>query len=250
MLSWPCLLAYLSSLAQTGNILTTSWNNSLLIDLHSHSYPKSDDGFMGVDELIEGTKSKGLDGVCLTDHDIFWSPDEVRALSRRHNFLVIPGCEINTDTGHVIVFGLDHYTFGLHKPDFLHGMVLQDGGVLIAAHPYRRRFLEEPARRPSARAEMLDRASGDGFFGICDAIEGINGRATEVETDFSLDLVGRLEMKMTGGSDAHKVEQLGTAATLFQRDITGLEDLIEELKGGRFQAVDLRNGRKTGASAF
>ena len=222
----------------------------MLIDLHTHSYPKSDDCFMGVDELIEGARSKGLDGICLTDHDIFWSPDEVRALTRRHNFLVLPGCEINTDTGHVIVFGLHRYIFGLHKPDFLHGMVLQDGGVLIAAHPYRRRFLEEPARQPSARAEMLDRASGDGFFGICDAIEGINGRANEVQTDFSLDLGSRLAMKMTGGSDAHRVEQLGTAATLFQREITGLVDLIEELKGGRFQAVDLRNGHDTGPSAL
>ena len=124
----------------------------MLIALHTHSYPKSDDGFMGVDELIEGAKSKGLDGVCLNDHDVFWSPDEIRALTRRRNFLVLPGCEINTDTGHVIVFGLDRYIFGLHKPDFF----ARDGGVLIAAHPYRRRFLEEPARQPSARAEMQD----------------------------------------------------------------------------------------------
>ena len=222
----------------------------MLIDLHTHSYPKSDDGFMGVDELIEGAKSKGLDGVCLTDHDVFWSADEVRTLTRGHNFLVLPGCEINTDTGHVIVFGLDQYIFGLHKPDFLHEMVMRDGGVLIAAHPYRRRFLEEPARQPSARDEMLDRASNDGFFGICDAIEGINGRANDVQTDFSLDLGNRLAMKMTGGSDAHRVEQLGTAATRFQRKISGLVDLIEELKGGRFQAVDLRNGHETGTSAL
>ncbi|PKB78205.1 MAG: hypothetical protein BZY88_19435 [SAR202 cluster bacterium Io17-Chloro-G9] len=219
----------------------------MLIDMHTHSYPKSDDGFMGVDDLIEESKSKGLDGVCLTDHDVFWSDEEVSTLTRRHNFLVLPGCEINTDTGHVIVFGLDRYIFGLHKPDFLRGMVTQGGGVLIAAHPYRRRFLEEPAQKPSARAEMLDRACNDGFFAICAAIEGINGRANDLQTDFSLDLGNRLEMKMTGGSDAHRVDQLGTAATRFQREITGLDDLIQELKGGRFQAVDLRNGHEAGA---
>ena len=222
----------------------------MLIDLHTHSYPKSDDGFMGVDELIDESKSKGLDGVCLTDHDVFWSEDEIRALNQRHNFLVLPGCEINTDNGHVIVFGLDRYVFGLHKPDFLHGTLLRDGGVLIAAHPYRRRFLEEPAQQPSARTEMLDRASSDGIFGICAAIEGINGRANELQTGFSFDLGNRLEMKMTGGSDAHRVDQLGTAATRFEREITGLADLIEELKGGRFQAVDLRNGHETGAGAL
>lgn len=221
----------------------------MLIDLHTHSYPKSDDGFMGVDELISGAKIQGLDGVCLTDHDAFWSPDEVRSLCRRHDFLVLPGCEINTDTGHVVVFGLDRYVFGLHKPDFLQNMVRRDGGVLIAAHPYRRRFLEEPAREPSARQEMLDRATHDGFFNICIAIEGINGRANDVQTQFSLDLGQRLSMRMTGGSDAHRVDQLGTAATLFQRKITGLPDLIQELQAGRFQGVDLRNGHETGHTA-
>ena len=149
----------------------------MLIDLHTHSYPKSDDGFMGVDDLIEGAKSHGLDGVCLTDYDAFWSMDEVRCLGRKHDFLLLPGCEINTDTGHVIVFSLERYVFGLHKLDFLRQEVRRDGAVIIAAHPYRRRFLEEPARQPSAREEMLDRATGDEFFGICNAIESINGRA-------------------------------------------------------------------------
>ena len=45
---------------------------------------------------------------------------------------------------------------------------------------------------------------------------------------------------MTAGSDAHKVEQIGTVATEFYRPVTGLEDLIRELKEGRYQPVDLR----------
>ena len=60
----------------------------------------------------------------------------------------------------------------------------------------------------------------------------------------------RDEDSLTGGSDAHRVEQLGTAATRFQREITGLVDLIEELRGGRFQAVDLRNAHETGNGAL
>ena len=74
---------------------------------------------MGVDDLIQAAKVAGLDGVCLTEHDAFWDMHEVNALSRRHDFLVLPGSEINTDTGHVLVFGLQRYVFGLHKPAFL-----------------------------------------------------------------------------------------------------------------------------------
>ena len=211
----------------------------MLIDLHTHTYPKSDDSFVGIDELIERAKAIGLDGICLTEHDFFWSADEVRELSRRHEFLVLPGCEINTDTGHAIVFGLDHYVFGFHKPDFLRDAVQRRGGVIIAAHPYRRRFLEDPGWKPEARREMLERASGDKFFEFCDAIEGINGRGNPMQNRFSQDLGDRLGTRMTGGSDAHRAEQLGTAATRFEERITGLEDLIRELRAGRFQAERL-----------
>jgi predicted metal-dependent phosphoesterase TrpH len=214
----------------------------LLIDLHTHTYPKSDDSFMGVDDLIDTTKRLGLDGVCLTEHDVFWSKDEVRALGKKHDFLVLPGCEINTDAGHILVFGLGQYVFGLHKPDFVRQMVDRQGGVIVSAHPYRRRFLEEPARQPEARADMLARAVADGFFRSCDALEGINGRGTGPENLFSQDLVSTLCLNSTGGSDAHRLEQLGTAATRFEKRISGLDDLIGEMRAGRFSAVNLRNG--------
>lgn len=215
----------------------------MLIDLHTHSYPKSDDSFMGVDDLVVAAKAAGIDGICLTEHDTFWSAEETGALSRRHDFLVLPGCEINTDTGHVLVFGLEEYLFGLHKPDYLRQAAAREGAVIVAAHPYRRRFLAEPGRAPEARTEMLERASADGFFRICDAIESINGRGTDMDNRFSRDLAELLGTKMTGGSDAHRPEQLGTAATRFQRPIGGLDDLIRELRAGRFRPVDLRNGR-------
>jgi predicted metal-dependent phosphoesterase TrpH len=221
----------------------------VLIDLHTHSYPKSDDSFAAVDDLIDKAKSACLDGICLTDHDFFWSNDEVRDLARRHDFLVLPGCEINTDTGHVLVFGLDRYVFGMHKPDFLVNAVRQREGAMIAAHPYRRRFLEDPGHLPEARQEMLDRASGDEFFGSCDGIEGINGRGKDVQNLFSQDLAERLGIKMTGGSDAHRVEQIGTAATAFERKITGLDDLIQEIKAGRFRAETLINSQEASRSA-
>ena len=214
----------------------------VLIDLHTHTYPQSDDSFMAVDDLIDTAKSHGLDGICLTDHDTFWSMDRVRELSLKHEFLVLPGCEINTDTGHVLVFGLDEYVFGLHKPSFLLEKVSSKSGVMIAAHPHRRRFLEDPGHKPEAREEMLQRAHGDDFFQMCHAVEGFNGRATEVQNSFSRELGERLGAKMSAGSDAHRLEQVGTAATYFEEKITGLADLIKQIKFGKFKPVDLRNG--------
>ncbi len=192
---------------------------------------------MSVDELIEAAKTRGLDGVCLTEHDAFWSEEEIRTLSQRHGFLVLGGTEINTDAGHVLVFGLDQYEFGMHKPPVLRARVDQVNGVIIGAHPYRRRFLAEAAGDPEARRGMLDRATGDQFFSVCDAVEGVNGRGKPAENLFSQDLASILSLHVCGGSDAHRLEQMGSAATRFQSKIGNLEDLILELRMGRFEPV-------------
>ena len=81
----------------------------MLIDLHTHTHPLSHDSLLSPDELIEAAKAARLDGVCLTEHDFFWDPTEVAALRKRHNFLVIPGIEVNTEDGHIVVFGLDRF---------------------------------------------------------------------------------------------------------------------------------------------
>ena len=196
---------------------------------------------MSVDELIEGSKSLGLDAICLTDHDAFWTTEQIDDLSNSHNFLIIPGCEINTEAGHVLAFGLSKYEFGMHKPEFLQACVDKAGGAMIAAHPYRRRFIEEPAEKPGVREEMLERAGGDEFFQMCQGLEALNGRGLSIQNQFSLDLGGMLSVSMTAGSDAHKVEQIGTVATEFERPVSCLADLIKELRAGRFHPVDLRN---------
>ena len=215
---------------------------ALLIDLHTHSYPMSDDSFLSVDELIEGCKAAGLDGVCLTDHDAFWSDEQTRELSRRHEFLVLPGSEINTDAGHVLTFGLNRYEFGMHKPEYLRACVEREGGVLIAAHPYRRRFLEDPGRVPEARAEMLERAAADPFFELCEAVEALNGRGSVEQNRYAADLGAELSLPFVAGSDAHRTAQMGTAATEFHGKVECLGDLIRLLKEGRCRPVELRSG--------
>ena len=111
---------------------------------------------------------------------------------------------------------------------------------MIAAHPYRRRFIEEPAGRPGVRNEMLEKASQDIFFQMCQGIEVLNGRGLTIQNEFSQELGGILCTNMTAGSDAHKVEQIGTVATEFQRPISCLQDLIQELRGGNYEPIDLR----------
>ena len=48
-----------------------------------------------------------------------------------------------------------------------------------------------------------------------------------------------MAMPGTAGSDAHARTDIGRCATEFERRIETIEDLIDELKAGRFRAVDL-----------
>ena len=211
----------------------------LIIDIHTHTFPTSDDSSLSPDQLVEKAKSIGLGGVCITDHDGFWQPEEIEALSRRHDFPVFPGCEVTTEEGHLLVYGLRKYIFGMHRAAFVRGLVDAAGGAIVVAHPYRRTYRAEAAANPEAYDDMLERACENTVFPMVDAVEVLNGRGSEQENAFSRDIARQFGMGGTGASDAHKLEDLGTCATEFRSDIRCLEDFIAELRGGRFSPVVL-----------
>ena len=194
---------------------------------------------MSPDELVEAAMASGLDGICITEHDYFWSQEEIDELARRHRFLVLPGCEINTDAGHVLVFGLNEYEFGMHHPEHLRRLVDAKDGATVAAHPYRRRYQRGVEYLSDAYEALLAQASSDPMFSLCDGVEAVNGRAGEDENEFSLRLGHRLALSLAAGSDAHRREQVGRAATRFHRPVRDLADLIRELRAGRFEPASL-----------
>ena len=210
----------------------------MLIDLHTHTKPLSWDSYLEPDDLIERSRAAGLDGICLSEHDYFWKPEDVAELAKRHDYLVLPAIEINTDDGHILAYGLDKYVYGMHRSHELARHVEKMNGAMIAAHPYRRQmpwYVEDER----GYEEALVRASRNTAYQYCAALEAINGRGSTKETEFSRRLVELMGLRGTAGSDAHARIDIGRCATRFERDIGTIEDLIEELKAGRFEAVDL-----------
>jgi predicted metal-dependent phosphoesterase TrpH len=205
----------------------------LLIDLHTHTQPLSHDSFITADDLVDAAKATGLDGVCLTEHDFFWEPEEVADLRKRHAFLVIPGIEVNTEDGHIVVFGLERYVYGMHRMAELSELVDAAGGVMIAAHPYRRQLPFE-LRNDGDWSDALERATANPAYAHVAAIEAWNGRGSDRENGFSCEIATRLGARQVAASDAHGVADVGKCATEFEREIYDVGDLIAELKAGRF----------------
>ncbi len=207
----------------------------MIIDIHTHTYPTSDDSLLTPEDLIDEARRIGLDGVCLTDHDRFWEPDDIVALSKKHDYLVIPGCEVSTEEGHLLVYGLKEYIFGMHRAQYVKDLVEEAGGAIVVAHPYRRKYTKVAHTNPQAFYEMLDRACSSDVFSLADGVEVFNGRGSKEENAFSAEVAKRFDMGGTGASDAHKIEDIGTFATEFEGKIRNLEDFIAELKAGRFR---------------
>jgi predicted metal-dependent phosphoesterase TrpH len=210
----------------------------MLIDLHTHTLPLSDDSELTPDELIAHAKSAGLDAICLTEHDAFWNDDDISALCRKHRFLVLPGVEINTEEEHLLVFGLTKWILGMTRAAFVRELVDEVGGVVIVAHPFRRKILRGEYTEDERYYRELNRAAENPFYRMVDAVEVFNARGLERENDFSRDLADRLNLRGVAGSDSHEVEDIGRAATFFKREVSSLEELIVELKAGRFRVAD------------
>ena len=210
----------------------------MLIDLHNHTWPKSHDSVLDPRDLAQRAKDAGLDGICLTEHDALWKEEDAQAIADEIGIIVIPGCEVSTDEGHILAWGMEKYVFGMHRVERLAEHVRERGGALVAAHPYRRQIAWKDD--PGDWAQALDKASRNIAYGHCIALEVLNGRGRERENNFSVDLASMLEMPGTAGTDSHAVHDIGKVATWFETDdISTWQDLVRELKTGNFHAVDM-----------
>jgi predicted metal-dependent phosphoesterase TrpH len=212
----------------------------VLIDLHVHTSTGSPCSAAPVDDLIEEARRIGLDGICLTDHNHLWQPESLDRLRRRHGFLVFGGNEITTDQGDVLVFGLDRDIQGIIGLEDLRDAVLEAGGVMIAAHPFRGFLVFDAAQLGLTPEKAMKRK----LFKYVDAVEVGNSKVTEEENGFAEKVAKGLGLPGTAGSDAHGVDEVGIYATSFSGVIKDEKSLVEALKSGDCVPVPFRKGGK------
>ncbi len=100
----------------------------LKIDMHVHTV-RSPDAHTKREDLPAIIKSKRLDGVAVTEHNVFDPPAFDDAL-------ILPGVEISSRDGHIIALGIrEMIQPGLPADDTIQRIHEQDG-VAIVPHPY------------------------------------------------------------------------------------------------------------------
>ena len=205
----------------------------MILDLHSHSIA-SDDGRAKVENYCQWIERKKipLDGFVLTEHRQFDDASDYRALEDKFGLMISKASEVETEYGHVLVFGVNddlRAAFDFTRIDNPLSMVLEEsqrcGAVAVPCHPGRPKV--------GLCAHWHTRGAVDGVH----TIEVLNGGSREGENEQALEYAEKYGWKKIGGSDSHIVSHIGRCATHFEEAFDDIEGLVSALQGGRFDAI-------------
>ena len=204
----------------------------MILDLHSHSIA-SDDGRAKVENYCQWIARRAipLDGFVLTEHRQYDFQSDYRALEDRFGLLILKASEVETEYGHVLVFGVNEdlrAAFDFARVDNRLADVLlharRCGAVAVPCHPGRPKVglcAHWETRGPVAGVEI---------------VETLNGGSREGENELALRYADAQGWRRIGGSDSHIVSHIGRCATRFEDSFQGIEGLVAALASGRFDA--------------
>ena len=210
----------------------------MILDLHLHS-EASDDSRAPVEAYLRILQRKRserpLDGIVLTEHRQFDPARDFRELEDRYGILILNAAEVETDYGHVLVYGVNDdivrrfdFTDVRLPAQTLISEVARMGGIALPCHPGR------PNVGLCAHYDAKPPLEG------VVAVEALNGGSKKGEDARVADLMSSHGYAGFGGSDSHLVSFVGICATEFDRPIRTIEHLVDELRGGRCRPVDFR----------
>jgi predicted metal-dependent phosphoesterase TrpH len=209
----------------------------MILDLHAHSI-KSDDGRAKVRNYCQWIRSRSIpiDGFVLTEHRQFDAESDYRELADEFELTILKGSEVETEYGHVLVFGVTDALRAAFDFSDIHLPLKQvleacerHGAVAAPCHPGRKRV------GMSAHLETLGVPEGVRIVETC------NGGSRDGEDAVAQAMAQRYGYLGIGGSDAHIVSHIGRCATRFPAPVNTERELVDALKAGQFEAVTFKS---------
>ena len=197
----------------------------LTCDLHVHTN-FSKDGESSVEDILRAAEAAGLDVIAITDHD---SVDGAKkALACETSVLVIPGIEVTTKQGHLLVLGVTEIIpAGLDVEETV-AIARRMGALLILPHPYHV-WRHGVARR--RKAGMI----------VVDAVESFNSRYIVGSANKKAERMAvKLGKPCVGGSDAHNARFVGFGRTYVNAE-KSVPAILDAIRAGNVSC----GGKKT-----
>jgi predicted metal-dependent phosphoesterase TrpH len=188
----------------------------MLIDMHVHT-TVSPCSRLTLEDILTHSRRRGLDGVCITDHESMAGARALREGRQPDGLYVFFGFEYATPEGDFLIFGpFEELPRQLGARRLL-DQVAAAGGVAIAAHPFR-------GGRP-VREDLIRE-------GRCRIVESLNGRNRAAENRAVDGWRRRYDFTECAGSDAHCLAELGRVRTRFQERVETRGQLVRALQRG------------------
>jgi predicted metal-dependent phosphoesterase TrpH len=219
---------------------------TLTLDLHVHTN-YSHDGRASVEEVIESAIVKKLDGIAICDHNTMEGSYAAQKYVADNDvdLIIIPGIEVSTSKGHLLLLGIKDSDEGGLKKDLSAEETIRRARqhekdenapvVIIAPHPF------HPFRHSSGNFCT--------HTGI-DAIEVFNSRYfTGIANEMARRTAARTKSTTVAGSDAHSADCVGLATVEVAVDVDfnanaaqkpECEVILRALKEGKVQIKDTK----------
>lgn len=170
----------------------------MIAELHCHS--NYSDGLHSIKTIVNYASSF-LDIIAITDHH------NINCTKYKTNkIILLPGCEFYTNYGHLLVYGLEEMP---RKNENLFDFAKERELPIVQAHPFRKSSICNKVK----------------------IIEAINGRSFDYINKKALKYARKMKMKITAGSDAHFLREIGKCHCVINADTK--DDIITEILKGR-----------------
>jgi hypothetical protein len=134
------------------------------------------------------------------------------------DILVIPGVEISTQQGDMVILGTEELPPRPWTPEVLVDYAKSIGAVSIVAHPYREYGMGDLARNYKV-----------------DAIEILNGGTKATANNQAKELAKSMDLPGTAGSDAHQISELFSVYSKVDASLN-VDEVLRAIKQGSISA--------------
>ncbi len=164
-----------------------------------------------------------IKAIAITDHNTTKGYHKTRKLASAYeDILIIPGIEISTTEGDIIILGVTEPPPKPWTPENIINYTKQQNGTAIAAHPYRAYGLGDQAKNYDF-----------------DAIETLNGISTPQTNKMAQKLAKTMNLPGVAGSDAHRVDEMWAVCTEVQASLD-IDEILTAIKKGLVKVASTR----------
>ncbi|MDR2699670.1 MAG: PHP domain-containing protein [Nitrososphaerota archaeon] len=199
--------------------------STVYADLHIHTVYSSDSLIQPktlVDRLLAHNYIKVA---AVTDHDSVRAVKATMALASAYpDILIIPGVEISTTAGDLLILGTEELPPKPWSPQEVADYARSINAVSIVAHPYRLYGMGDIARTIKI-----------------DAIEVLNGGSSTAANQQAKQMAKEEKLPGTAGSDAHQTSELFTVCNQIQADLN-IDNILHAIKKGLITTTTQTNG--------